>query len=287
MTDIEAAPTTILFATDGTSASRIARAAAANLARESGAALHVVHVWSPASAMSGAPGVDEGIAVGVATSEAQLIKETLGCPVAAVHTPIGSRAHGILACAAAVGAGLIVVGGRRLGIVEELFTYRVSEDLVHHSYRPVLLAREDGSAWPPRHIVVGCDGSPEAVRAASLAGWVAAVSGADVTLVAVNTAPLDGEAGTGDAERALEAASRALDGTTFTTRVVRTTDVAKALREACTSLTGSALLAIGARGSSALHRVPQFSVSRSVTHHTHLPLLLVPPTAPHSGDLRG
>lgn len=236
--------------------------------------------------MSGAQGVDEGIAVGVATAEATLIEETLGSHVAAVHTPIGSRAHGILACAAAVGAGLVVVGGRRLGIVEELFTYRVSEDVVHHSYRPVLLAREDGSAWPPRHIVVGCDGSPEAVRAASLAGWMAALSGADVSLVAVNTARLDGEAGTDDAERALEAASRALDSTLFTTRVVRTADIAKALREACTSLTESALLAIGARGSSALHRVPQFSVSRSVTHHTRVPLLLVPPTPAQAGDLR-
>src|ERR1017187_6675341 len=133
--------------------------------------------------MGGAPGVDEGIAVRVATAEAKLIEETLGCPVAAVHTPVGSRAGGILAAAAAVGAGLVVVGGRHLGIVEELFI---------------------------------------------------------------------------EPERALEAAARTLAGTTtVTTRVVGATDVATALREACTSLAGLALLAIGARWSSALQWAPQ------------------------------
>jgi len=45
VTDIDTALTTILFATDDTSASCTARKAVAHLARESGAALHLVHVW--------------------------------------------------------------------------------------------------------------------------------------------------------------------------------------------------------------------------------------------------
>ena len=149
---MNADPTTILFATDGTPASGRARGAAAHLARSADAALHVVHVWSPATTMTGEQEVDRGIAAGVASSESHVIAGQLSCPVAGLHTPEGSRARGILATAAVVGAGLIVVGGRNLGVVEELFTYRVSEDVIHHSFRPVLLVREDVStvATAPR-----------------------------------------------------------------------------------------------------------------------------------------
>ena len=61
----------------------------------------------------------------------------------------------------------------------------------------------------------------------------------------------------------------------ITVRVATGADVPAALRDACT-FPGSQLLAIGACGSSAVNRAPEFSVSRSITHHTHLPLLLVP-----------
>jgi nucleotide-binding universal stress UspA family protein len=232
--------------------------------------------------MGGRRGVDEEIATGVAGAEARRMEEELGCRVSGIHTPYGSRAHGILATAGAVGAGLIVVGGRKLGIVEELFTYRVSEAVVQQSLRPVLLVREDGDAWPPRHIIVGCDGSPEAVRAAALSSWIARLADADLALVAVvdADAPASEEA-TRNARRALEvsAASVGAQGgeVRTTTRVVERTDVPAALREACSSTAGPRLLALGARGSSSLNRNPGFSVSRSVTHHTHLPLLLVPP----------
>ena len=224
MTDTNALPSAILFATDGTQASRNARAAAAHLARTSGTPLHVVHVWAPTGSFSGAPGVDEEIAAGVASAEAALIEGSLGCQVAGIHTPRGSRAHGILATAGAVGAGLIVVGGRKLGVVEELFTYRVSEDVVHHSYRPVLLVREDGDDWPPRRVVVGLDGSPEADRALKLSGWVARLSKAHVLLVTVVDPDAPGaETARDDAERALEAGAsivRAAGGMEVTTRVV-------------------------------------------------------------------
>jgi nucleotide-binding universal stress UspA family protein len=280
VTDTNALPTAILFAADGTQASRNARVAAAHLARTSGTPLHVVHVWAPAGSFSGAPGVDEEIAAGVASAEAALIEEPLGCRVAGIHTPRGSRARAILATAASVGAGLIVVGGRKLGIVEELFTYRVSEDVVHHSYRPVMLVREDGDGWPPQRVVIGWDGSPEADRALELSGWVARLSKAYLMLVmAVNPDTPGAETARHDAESALEAVAssvRTLSGVEVTTRVVAGSDVPKLLREACASPDGTQLLAIGARGSRVNNRAPELSVSRSVTHHTRLPLLLVP-----------
>lgn len=290
MTDINALPTAILFATDGTQASQNARAAAAHLARTSGTPLHVVHVWAPTGSFSGGPGVDEEIATGVASAEAALIEESLGCRVAGTHTPGGSRAHAILATAASVGAGLIVVGGRKLGIVEELFTYRVSEDVVHRSYRPVLLVRENGHDWPPSRVVVGLDGSPEADRALELSCWVGRLSKADLVLVtAVNPDAPGADATRRDAERALEARASTVPtpgGMEVATRVVVGSDVPRVLREACASADGTYLLAIGARGSSVNNVAPEFSVSRSVTHHTRLPLLLVPAVSMTTGGRR-
>jgi len=279
-------PTAILFATDGTEASRNARAAAAHIARAANAALHIVHVWSRTSAMGQAEHVAERIAAAVADDEAKLIEEQLGCPVAAVHTPFGARAHGILATARTVSAGIIIVGGRRLGIVEELFTYRVSEDVVHHSLRPVLLVRDDGHDWPPRHVVVGFDGSSEATLATGLAAWLARLSEADLTLVTV----IHDDDPAAEAERRLalgaEAAREHLDAGRVATQVVAHTDVPDALREACRSTREPHLLAIGAGGSSASGASPELSVSRSIIHHTHVPLLLVPPTAHERGDIR-
>ncbi len=235
--------------------------------------------------------VDEGIAAAVVDAESTLIQEQLNCPVAGVHTPHGSRAHGILATAGLVGAGVIVVGGRRLGIVEELFTYRVSEDVVHHSFRPVLLVRDDGHDWPPRHVVVGCDGSPEATRAAVLAAWIARLSEADVTLVAVvpEHDPAHDDT-TNAANRRLDMCAETIGPhagrAAVMTSVLTRTDVASALRDACAADRAPHLLAIGARGSSSLGTVSQFSVSRSITHHTHVPLLLVPPTTRERGEQR-
>jgi nucleotide-binding universal stress UspA family protein len=284
VTDNNALSSAILFATDGTQASRNARVAAAHLARTSGTPLHVVHVWAVTGSISGAPGVNEEIAAGVASAEAAVIEGPLGCRVAGIHTPRASRARGILAAAGAVGAGLIVVGGRKLGIVEELFTYRVSEDVVHHSYRPVLLVREDGHNWPPSRVVVGLDGSPEADRALELSGWVARLSKAHLMLVtAVNPDAPGADIARHDAERALEAGAsmvRAPGRMDVATRVVTGSDVP------CASSDGTYLLAMGARGSSVNNRAPEFSVSRSVTHHTRLPLLLVPAISITTGHAR-
>lgn len=241
--------------------------------------------------MGDAHHVAEGIATAVAADEATLIREQLGCPVAGVHTPSGSRAHGILATAGAVNAGVIVVGGRRLGIVEELFTYRVSEDVVHHSFRPVLLVRDDGHAWPPRHVVVGCDGSPESTRAASLAAWIARLADTDLRLVSVVHDHVPGPEALEEAQRRLDLSVATvgdhLAAERVTTEVVTRTDVPAALRAACASTSEPHLLAIGARGSSAIGAIPPFSVSRSIIHHTHVPLLLVPPTTHERGGLRG
>src|ERR1019366_9829393 len=103
--------------------------------------------------------------------------------------------------------------------------------------------------------------------------------GAALELVAiVNSEDPARDQAIAEATRRLEEVATRLrteSGPAVTVRVVVGPDVASALRNAATA-TGSQLLAVGARGSSLLHRVTQFSVSRSLIHHTPLPLLLVP-----------
>jgi nucleotide-binding universal stress UspA family protein len=276
-------PTTILFATDGTAASSGARAAAAQLARSSKAALHVVYVSAPSTAPGGGhPAADEAVAKALTAAEARTLEEESGSPVAGVHTPHEWRVEGILRVAHRVGAGLVVVGGRRITILEEFFTYRVSEGVAHRSLLPLLVVPVDSPEWPPRHIVVGYDGSPEARRASHLAEWIARLSDADVRLTRV-LEPSSSPTARREAELRVKGAAAymgtRLSSDRVSAQVVTSSDVAGVLREACAAAEG-AMLAIGARGIGPLRRAQHASVSETLAHHSRIPLVLAPPAGP-------
>ncbi len=100
--------------------------------------------------------------------------------------PIGACANTvdeIAALAASLDADLICVGSRGLGPVRRLVLGSVSEGLVHTADRPVLIMRGGEDAWPPAHLVIGDDGSDDAVRAADLAVSRAPLFDASATLV--------------------------------------------------------------------------------------------------------
>jgi nucleotide-binding universal stress UspA family protein len=281
--DLRRDPTTIVFATDGTAASAAARTAVAQLARAANAALHVVYVSVPSTAPGGGhPAVDEAVARAIAAAEARTLEEQSGSPVAGVHTPHEWRVEGILRVAHRVGAGLVVVGGRRITILEEFFTYRVSEGVAHRSLLPLLVVPEDSSEWPPRHIVVGYDGSPEARRASHLAEWIARLSDADVRLVRV-LEPSSSATARREADLRLNGAAAymgtRLSSDRVSAQVVTSSDVAGVLREACAAAEGT-MLAIGARGIGPLRRAQHPSVSETLAHHSRVPLVLAPPTRP-------
>jgi nucleotide-binding universal stress UspA family protein len=281
--DLQPDPTTILFATDGTAASAAARTAAAQLARAGNAALHVVYVSAPSTAPGGGhPAVDEAVAKAIAAEQARTLEEGSGSPVAGVHTPHEWRVEGILRVAYRVGAGLVVVGGRRITIVEEFFTYRVSEGVAHRSLLPLLVVPVDSPEWPPRHIVVGYDGSPEARRASHLAEWIARLSDADVRLVRV-LEPSSSPTARREAELRVKGAAAymgtRLSSDRVSAQVVTSSDVAGVLREACAAAEGT-MLAIGARGIGPLRRAQHASVSETVAHHSRIPLVLAPPAGP-------
>jgi nucleotide-binding universal stress UspA family protein len=283
LSELRPDPTTIVFATDGTAASAGARTAAAQLARGGHAALHVVYVSVPSTAPGGGhPAADHAAARATAEAEARTLEEESGSPVAGVHTPHEWRVEGILRVAYRVGAELVVVGGRRITVLEEFFTYRVSEGVAHRSLLPLLVVPVDSPQWPPRHIVVGYDGSPEARRASHLAEWIARSSEADVRLVRV-LEPSCSPAARREAELRVKGAAAymgtRLSSDRVSAQVATSSDVAGVLREACAAAEGT-MLAIGARGIGPLRRAQHVSVSETLAHHSRIPLVLAPPAVP-------
>jgi nucleotide-binding universal stress UspA family protein len=270
-------PKTILLATDGTPASVGARAAAAHLCRRGGAALHLVHASSPWTESS-----DDHAAMAwaIAQTERKLIEEGLGCAVAGVHNPRGPRAEAILATAAVTAADMVIIGGRQLNRLADLFTYRVSRRVVGAAHLPVLMVPGGGSAWPPHHVVIGCDGSPEARHAAQLAAWIARLAEADVIVAGVANgedlfeSPIQAHCTAETCAAEVRASGVAQ---TVSTQVAICERADLALRDLCETTGERVLLAVGARGSSALRRPGHASVSRALIEHTRVPVLLVPP----------
>jgi nucleotide-binding universal stress UspA family protein len=76
---------------------------------------------------------------------------------------------------------LIVMGSRGLGPVKRVVLGSVSEGVVHHATRPVLVLR--GGGWPPERVVIGDDGSEAAEGAGELAAGIGRLLGATVILV--------------------------------------------------------------------------------------------------------
>ena len=188
----KAAPRTwsaILVAVDGSADSRVAATAAGDLARRTGAALHVAHAWlSPIVPFDVPGGLPSDWIENSRTAAAETLKKEVrrlhraGLHVAGEHLVQGRSADSIMDIAHEVGADLVVCGSRGLGAFRRLLLGSVSETLVSASTQPVLVIPGLKRAWPPSHVVVGYDGSQEATRAAEWGATVAQVLGLQVQL---------------------------------------------------------------------------------------------------------
>jgi nucleotide-binding universal stress UspA family protein len=288
-------PAPILLATDGSADARLATQAAIDLARRTRAALHVVHAWENFYALGGMvpaayPLLDEEGGRQLLDEEVASIRAA-GVTLESALLAQGPPAEVILDAATRTGAQLILLGSRGLGAVRRVVMGSVSEGVTHHATVPVLVMRGSETAWPPRHVVVGDDGSADALRGMRMAAEIAALFGVPVTLLRAMPhlhRELDAGAGPLDdrtvdeafelAQRELEDHARSLgDGAAASIKVqLSVQDPAAALLHEAARDDGEALVAVGCRGLGVVQRIRFGSVSTKVMRGAHGPVLITP-----------
>ena len=173
-------PEKILLATDGSEDAKLAARAAANLSDTTAAELHVIHAWQYVPHPVLDPEHYEQEARRLLKEQTQLLA---GAAVREAHLKMAPPVDAILDLGEEIGADLIVLGSRGHGPIGRLLLGSVSEGVVHHATRPVLVLRGGQDSWPPERIVIGDDGSGAAERAGELAANIGGLFGTRAVLV--------------------------------------------------------------------------------------------------------
>jgi len=177
-------PEKILLSTDGSEDAVRATEAASDLAGKSGAELHVVHVWHDVPGFAHKFVKAELRRQGQEKLDEQVSKiEEAGGQVTEAHLRGGRTSNEIITLCDRIGAGLLVVGSRRLGTVQRILMGSHSEEIAHHSHVPVLVLRGGEDVWPPARIIIGEDFSDDSRRAGDLAASIGGFYGAGATLL--------------------------------------------------------------------------------------------------------
>lgn len=297
---------TILLATDGSAHAHYALEAAADLARRSGASLHLVTAYQlPLSvAYVGSAYVGSGVTIDPFEADAQALLEVeerrveaLGASVSGLYTGRGAVFEVITTTAATIDADLIVVGSRELGGLNRLLVGSVSASVTHAAHRPVLIVRGGPHHWPPEQVIVGVDRSRVSRRAAWTAATIARFFG-NVTVELEEVIPdpppeasryftFDDPVETEHerldqfAENLEPLAGHPVSATTASG------DPADALLARESDRPGSTLIVVGARGFGAARRLLLGSVSTKLIHSGHSPLLVVPSWPEKPSEPRG
>jgi nucleotide-binding universal stress UspA family protein len=181
---MSALPERILLATDGSEDAARATEAASDLARKSGADLHVVHVWHDVRGFAHDFVKRELRRQGQEILDEQVERvKAAGGDVTKAHLRRGRTSNEVIALSEEIGTGLLVVGSRGLGTVQRILMGSQSEEIVHRAQVPVLVLRGAQDIWPPARIVIGEDFSDDARKAGELAASIGKLYGARGLLV--------------------------------------------------------------------------------------------------------
>jgi nucleotide-binding universal stress UspA family protein len=296
---------TILLATDGSPDASLAARAATALCQQTGARLHVVHVWRlPVLATAGTgPNYPDQPDTGHTSdyeayeqqSEQVLADQLVPLQRAGLHGVVehlcqGRPAEQIVQLGAAIPADLIVIGSRGLGPVRRLVLGSVSEGVVHEATCPVLVLRGGPDDWPPHRLIIGDDGSPTASRAATLAAQLGQFFHSHAVLV--RTAPdlprapyqtaaerqQQRDTALQEAEAALALQAQRLTPLLGRAPAVRVAldDPARVLIATAEESDAPALIAVGSHGYGPFRRYRLGSVSTAVLRAASCPVLVVP-----------
>lgn len=282
-------PKIIVVATDGKRTSAVALAAGGDIARRSGASLHVLHVWGdPYAGFLNAEASPEELAA-AAESVLAAAKEqarALGLPEPRTHAEQGIRGEVILRFAARHGADLIVVGGRAPSVPADMLTTRVSRGVVRRSRVPALLV-PSCATWPPSRVVGALEGPADATWVAPAAVRAAQTLDADLQITHVTTPGAHDSDGEIRMSINASLAHLGLDVAPLEVSTPVGGSVARTLFDIGRH-DGGSLLVIGMRDARTLFYEGRQSIAEGVTRHACGPLLLVPePSLPaHSTSRR-
>lgn len=300
-------PTGILLAVDGSPASRGAGRMAVELSNGLDSELHVVYVESlpgiysvPEAAVHGSleAGFYEQIEEEAREKVAELSAavERMGGTVAGSHALTGRADTEIVALGEELGAGLLVLGNRGLGLMKRVLIGSVSDSVVSHAHCPVLVVRGDERGergYLPGRILLAVDGSHGAEVAARAAVEISGGTGSELHLVYVMPAASQmayPSPYTPEREGAILEQART-DARSFVDRQAeqiedRGGEVAEAhltfgrADEEIVRLSEeleASLIVTGSRGLGGVRRALMGSVSNSVVRHAHCPVLIVRP----------
>jgi nucleotide-binding universal stress UspA family protein len=283
-------PKKILLATDGSEDAKLAGLAAAKLSEKTGAELHVVHAWqSVPHPVIDADYYEEG-ARRLLEEETKFVSDA-GAAVGEAHLVMGPAVDVVLDLGEEIGADLIVVGARGHGTLGRLILGSVSEGVVHHATRPVLVMRGGEGAWPPERVVIGDDGSEAAKKAGEMASSIGGLFGARCVLVrAYPELPEADRAGRVLDPRAVDDALRhaeqelheraeelgSLAGRRPRIGMAAGDAAVAILEEAREGDEARALIAVGSRGLGLARRLRLGSVSTKVLRAAEGPVLVYP-----------
>jgi nucleotide-binding universal stress UspA family protein len=293
--------TKILLATDGSSDAALAAKAAADLAKTTGAELHLVHAWQ----VGVGPRLEaylrsqqERDARALLEAQVELV-QTLGASVAGSHLREGKPVEEIVGLSEEIGPGLIVMGSRGLGTVGRLLLGSVCEGVVHDARDPVLVARGREKAWPPQRLIIGDDGSAAAREAGELAARIGHLFGARGVIVHAYLEmpeieakvrafdPRAADDALGRAERALEGRAHELEellGSRLQPEIAVGDAAYVLLEEAGEGDEQRALIAVGSRGLGPVGRMRLGSTSTKVLRAARGPVLVCPLRGQETGD---
>lgn len=191
----------------------------------------------------------------------------------------------LLTATDAEGADLLVVGTRGAGRHAGLHLGSLAHHLAHHTRRPLAIVPIAGAGMGVERIVVGVDGSPGSEAAVRWCADIAAASDAEVTAVcAFDPHPrwrltedeVDWRA---TAEQAISTewvAPLRAAGVEVRTRIVEDRHPLSALDKAAAD-EDACLFVVGTRGLGEVGGVRLGRLPLQLVHHTHLPVVLVPP----------
>ena len=287
-------PNKLLLATDGSEDADLAARAAIELSNRTTSELHVVHVWHDVPTPHLHSFVRAQLkqeAEEVLQKQLERIEQARGT-VAETHLREGRTIDEILDLSEELQVGLLIVGSRGLGGVGRILLGSVSEGIVHHARRPVLVMRGGENAWPPSRVIVGDDSSEDAREAGELAASIGKLFGTTALLVRAyprlpETDPEGRELDPRVVEDALRSEQRALEARAAEieeaselrprARIAVGDPAASLIKAAEEAAPERALIAVGSRGLDAVQRLRLGSVSTKVLRASEGPVLVVNP----------